>query len=52
MIESPLFAIGTVEQIGEKLLEFRDRYGLSYFTLGFGADAESAANVIQHVAGK
>jgi probable F420-dependent oxidoreductase len=52
VIESPAFAIGTVEQIGEKLLELRDRYGLSYFTLGFGADPESAANVIQHVAGK
>ena len=52
VIESPVFAIGTVEQIGEKLLDLRDRYGLSYFTLGFGVDPESAANVIQHVAGK
>jgi probable F420-dependent oxidoreductase len=52
VIESPAFAVGTAEQITEKLLEIRDRHGVSYFTLGFGANPESAAQVIEQVAGR
>jgi len=50
VIESPAFAMGTVEQTSEKLLEIRERFGFSYFNLGFGAVSESAAAVIEQLA--
>lgn len=33
-LEAPNALVGTVEQIGEKLRERRERWGLSYYTLG------------------
>jgi probable F420-dependent oxidoreductase len=52
VIESPSFVIGTVDQVIQKLLDTRERYGFSYFFTIVGSDDESLAPVIEQVAGK
>jgi probable F420-dependent oxidoreductase len=52
VIESPAFAIGTVEQVSEKLLEVRERFGFSNFALNYRVEIEAAAPVIEQLVGK
>jgi probable F420-dependent oxidoreductase len=52
VIESPAFAVGTVAQVVEKLLEVRERFGFSNFSLGFATPPEEVATVIEELAGK
>jgi len=52
ILESPSFAIGTVDQVAQKLLESRERFGFSYFTTGVSSSPESAVPVIERLAGK
>jgi alkanesulfonate monooxygenase SsuD/methylene tetrahydromethanopterin reductase-like flavin-dependent oxidoreductase (luciferase family) len=50
ILASPQFLVGTVEQIVAELQEYRERYGLSYFTV-FGASADDFSPVVVRLAG-
>lgn len=52
IIDSPAFAIGTLDQVCEKLLENKERYGFTYFTCGFSSMAEAFVPVIAQLEGK
>jgi len=51
VLSSPVVAIGSLEQVCEKLLETRDAYGISYFVAPVAAAPESLAPVIERLAG-
>ena len=51
LLASPVVAIGSLEQVCDKLLATRDNFGLSYFTGPVGTRAESLAPVIERLAG-
>jgi alkanesulfonate monooxygenase SsuD/methylene tetrahydromethanopterin reductase-like flavin-dependent oxidoreductase (luciferase family) len=51
VIDSPAFGIGTVEQVSEKLLGVRERFGFSNFALNFRVDIDAAAPVIAQLVG-
>jgi probable F420-dependent oxidoreductase len=51
VMESPTHLIGSVEQIVEKILQNRERFGLSYYVI-FDDALESFAPVVQRLAGK
>jgi probable F420-dependent oxidoreductase len=48
ILESPLFLVGSVEEIADLLVARRDRFGLSYITV-FEKDATSMAAVINRL---
>jgi probable F420-dependent oxidoreductase len=49
--DSPLVAVGSLNQVCDKLLAVRDEYGISYFTCPVGARPSSLAPIIDKVAG-
>ncbi|XVQ14138.1 TIGR03621 family F420-dependent LLM class oxidoreductase [Spirillospora sp. CA-255316] len=49
---SPLLAIGTLDEVCEKLLRTRERFGISYLMAPIGAAPESLAPVIERLAGR
>ena len=49
--DSPMFAFGTVDEITEKLLALRDRYGVSYFMVQISSP-ESARPLIERLKGR
>jgi probable F420-dependent oxidoreductase len=51
ILSSPVVAIGSLEQVCEKLSAIRDTFGFSYFTGPPGTRAESLAPVIERLAG-
>ena len=51
VLESPYFLIGSVEAIVDKLVEQRQRLGISYISV-FPADTEAFAPVVARLAGK
>jgi probable F420-dependent oxidoreductase len=50
ILESPLFLIGTVDQIAEELRVRRERFGISYITVG-ADDVEAFGPVVERLAG-
>jgi hypothetical protein len=44
-------AVGSLNQVCDKLLAVRDEYGISYFTCPVGARPSSLAPIIDKVAG-
>lgn len=51
LVETPFFLIGTVDQIVEDVLGFRERYGISYFSV-FDAHKEAFAPVVARLRGE
>jgi len=49
--DSPLVAVGSLNQVCDKLLAVRDEYGMSYFACPVGAMPSSLAPIIDKVAG-
>jgi probable F420-dependent oxidoreductase len=49
--DSPLVAVGSLNQVCDKLLAVRDEYGISYFACPVGARPSSLAPIIDKVAG-
>lgn len=49
---SPIVAVGSIDEICEKLVETRATFGLSYFSAPIGARPELMAPVIEQLAGK
>jgi probable F420-dependent oxidoreductase len=49
--DSPLVAVGSLNQVCDKLLAVRDEYGMSYFACPVGARPSSLAPIIDKVAG-
>jgi probable F420-dependent oxidoreductase len=52
LLSSPVVAIGSVEQVCDKLLATRDDFGFSYFTAPVGVSPRSLTPVIDRLAGK
>jgi hypothetical protein len=50
VLEHPHVLIGTVDEICERLIERRERFGFSYVTIR-EADMEAFAPVVAHLAG-
>jgi hypothetical protein len=50
VLASPSFLIGSEDTIAERVLELRERYGISRFTL-FPRDVEPFAPVVARLAG-
>jgi probable F420-dependent oxidoreductase len=51
LLSSPLVAVGSLEQVCDKLRETRDTFGFSYFAGAVGQDPTLLAPVIERVAG-
>jgi hypothetical protein len=51
LLASPVVAIGSLEQVCDKLREARDQFGFSYFAPPVGASMESLAPVVERLAG-
>ncbi|MEA2682312.1 MAG: hypothetical protein QOK05_640 [Chloroflexota bacterium] len=51
VLASPHFLIGSVDQMVSDLVERRERYGISYWTLVYGNDVNAFAPVVQRLAG-
>lgn len=49
VLEMPSMFIGSVEQIGEQMLERRERYGFSYYIVS-DADMEACAPIVARLA--
>jgi probable F420-dependent oxidoreductase len=49
---SPLLAVGTLDEVCEKLLRTRERYGISYLMAPMGSTPESLAPIIERLAGR
>lgn len=49
---SPVVAIGTLDEVCEKLLQTRDRLGISYFSAPLGSSPELLAPVIERLRGR
>ncbi|MBL7496712.1 TIGR03621 family F420-dependent LLM class oxidoreductase [Frankia sp. CNm7] len=49
---SPLVAVGPLDEVCAKLLDTRDRFGISYFSAPLGATPESLAPVIERLSGR
>jgi probable F420-dependent oxidoreductase len=49
---SPIVAVGSLDEVCEKLVETREKYGISYFTAPIEARPEVIAPVIDQLAGK
>jgi probable F420-dependent oxidoreductase len=52
LMMSPVVAIGTLNEVCEKLSETRARYGISYFLAPVGAAPELMAPVVERLAGQ
>ena len=50
--DSPIVAVGSLDDVCEKLIETRKEYGISYFTAPIEARPEVMAPVIEQLAGK
>jgi probable F420-dependent oxidoreductase len=50
LLDSPHIFFGTVEQLADKCLGLRDRFGISYITVG--GEAEAFAPVVERLAGR
>jgi probable F420-dependent oxidoreductase len=48
---SPLVAVGSLDEVCDKLLAVRDEYGISYFACPYGANPLSLAPIIDKLAG-
>jgi probable F420-dependent oxidoreductase len=48
---SPLIAVGTLDEVCDKLLSVRSEYGISYFACPYGANPVSLAPIIDKLAG-
>ncbi len=51
VLESPAFLLGDVEQIVDKLQQYREQFGFSYYIFG-GDSIEDFAPVVQRLAGR
>lgn len=51
ILDSPVIAIGSLEQVCDKLIETRDTLGFSYFAGPVGARPETLAPIIERLAG-
>ncbi|MSO79539.1 MAG: hypothetical protein EXQ79_08015 [Acidimicrobiia bacterium] len=49
---SPIVAVGSLDDVCEKLTETREKYGISYFTAPIEARPDVMAPVIERLAGK
>ena len=48
---SPIVAVGPLDEVCQKLLDTRDRYGISYFAAPIDAHPDVLAPVIERLAG-
>jgi probable F420-dependent oxidoreductase len=52
LMDSPVVAIGTLDEVCEKFRDTRARYGISYFLAPVGAEPEVMAPLIERLAGQ
>jgi hypothetical protein len=50
--QSPIVAVGSLDDVCQKLVETREKYGISYFTAPIEARPDVMAPVIEQLAGK
>jgi hypothetical protein len=51
LIESPVVAIGSVDEICDKLRNMRDSLGFSYFTMPYGSTPAELVPIVKQLAG-
>jgi probable F420-dependent oxidoreductase len=51
LLDSPVVAIGTLDEVCEKLTRVRDKLGFSYFVVPYGAAPQSLAPIVGRLAG-
>lgn len=51
LLDSPVVAIGTLDEVCEKLTRVRDELGFSYFVVPYGSAPASLAPVVARLAG-
>lgn len=51
LIESPVVAIGSVDEICDKLQNMRQSLGISYFTVPYGSTPEDLAPIVEQLTG-
>jgi alkanesulfonate monooxygenase SsuD/methylene tetrahydromethanopterin reductase-like flavin-dependent oxidoreductase (luciferase family) len=51
LISSPLTALGSVEEVCDRLLEIREKFGFSYFSVPASSEPEALQPVIQKLTG-
>jgi hypothetical protein len=47
---SPIVAVGSLDEVCERLVDTRDRYGISYFAAPIDAKPEALAPIIEALA--
>ena len=52
LLSSPMVAIGTLDEVCAKIVEVRDRFGISYFFAPLGSKPEVLAPVIERLSGR
>lgn len=51
ILDSPFVLVGSVEAIGDELVQRRDEFGISYFTFFAGRSSPEIDQVVEHLAG-
>jgi probable F420-dependent oxidoreductase len=51
LLDSPVVAIGTLDEVCEKLTRVRDKLGFSYFVVPYGSAPQSLAPIVGRLAG-
>jgi hypothetical protein len=51
LLESPVVAIGTQEEVCAKLRHVRDTLGFSYFVMPYGTKPQDLAAIVEQLAG-
>jgi probable F420-dependent oxidoreductase len=51
LLESPVVAIGTLDEVCQKLTRVRDELGFSYFVMPYGSTPQSLAPIVGRLAG-
>jgi hypothetical protein len=51
LLESPIVAIGTHDEVCEKLRLVRDTLGFSYFVMPYGSKPQDLAPIVAHLTG-
>jgi hypothetical protein len=51
LLDSPVVAIGTLDEVCEKLTRVRDKLGFSYFVMPYGSVPQSSAPIVGRLAG-
>jgi hypothetical protein len=51
LLDSPVIAIGTLDQVCEKLTKVRNTLGFSYFVMPYGSTPRALAPIIERISG-